>query len=248
VGGDGTVYGWGVTDVTPPLGMYHVAYVNSTLTSPKGRVANNGQVQAASSVREDLSLPFVPNDTGTYLVSSWHSGFCHVCNCWLFANCGSGTSANNAAYPTNFTEAGWGKQGCCTLEFTYTWGSSSGNKADLAACTMGEYVTSSLGTGTQNWPYPMVEQVTYPITTTDWAPTSGLESDYLLAPSSFYTPYSAASFTDTQIYRYKCPGVNNWNWVTLPGGPYTMTRSVSQNGVWQYKVSKADGSLTYNLP
>ena len=160
----------------------------------------------------------------------------------------SGGSANNPAYPTNFTEAGWGKQGCCTLEFTYTWGSSSGNKADLAACTMGEYVTSSLGTGTQNWPYPMVEQVTYPITTTDWAPTSGLESDYHLAPNSFNTPYSAASFTDTQIYRYTCPGVNNGNWVTLPGGPYTITRSVSQNGVWQYKVSKADGSLTYNLP
>jgi len=198
-------------------------------------------------VREDLSLSFDPTDLGTYFVQSTNQGYCYSLNGWIVWT-SSGGSANNPAYPTNFTEAGWGKQGCCTLEFTYTWGSSSGNKADLAACTMGEYVTSSLGTGTQNWPYPMVEQVTYPITTTDWAPTSGLESDYLLAPSSFYTPYSAASFTDTQIYRYKCPGVNNWNWVTLPGGPYTMTRSVSQNGVWQYKVSKADGSLTYNLP
>ena len=95
VGGDGTVYGWGVTDVTQS-GMYHTAYVNATLTSPKGRVANNGQVQATSSVREDLSLPFDPTDLGNYLVTSSHSGFCHVCVCWLFANCGSGTSANDA--------------------------------------------------------------------------------------------------------------------------------------------------------
>jgi len=95
VGGDGTVYGWGVTDVTQS-GMYHTAYVNATLTSPKGRVANNGQVQATSSVREDLSLPFDATDLGNYLVSTGHSGFCHSCNCWLFANCGSGWSANDA--------------------------------------------------------------------------------------------------------------------------------------------------------
>jgi hypothetical protein len=95
--------------------------------------------------------------------------------------------------------------------------------------------------------YELVEQATYPIATT-FTVTSGLESDYLLAPTSFYAPYAMASFTDTQIYRYHCPGVNNGNWVTL-AGPYSIVRSVSQaNGVWQYKITKAVGSLTYNLP
>jgi hypothetical protein len=51
VGSDGTVYGWGVTDATPPPGMYHVAYVYTTLTSPKGRVANYGEISAPSAVR-----------------------------------------------------------------------------------------------------------------------------------------------------------------------------------------------------
>ena len=95
VGSDGTVYAWGVTDVTV-TGMYHTAYVNATLTSPKGRVANNGTIQATNSVREDLSLPFEATDLGNYVVSTWHSGFCHVCNCWLFQGCGSGASANDA--------------------------------------------------------------------------------------------------------------------------------------------------------
>jgi hypothetical protein len=229
--------------------MVHMAYVSTTLTSPvKKRQAASGLVSAQNSVRADVSLPFDPNDTGTYIVQTANQAFCYFCMCY-FINCQSAASANNAAYPTNFTEGGWGTQGCCTLEFTYTWGSSSGNLADLSPCTMGEYVTSSLGTGTQNWPYPMVQQVTYPIGKNfTWDPTSGLASDYHLALGSFNTPYAAASFTETQIYRYKCLGVNNGNWVTLPGGPYTITRSVSQNGVWQYKVTKADGSLTYNLP
>ncbi len=144
-------------------------------------------------------------------------------------------------------EVGTGKEGCCTLEFTYNWNSSTGNLTDLSVCSIGEYVTSSLGTGTQNWPYPMVEQATYPIIN-PFISTSGTDSDTHLPPDSFYTPYSAASFTDTQIYRYQCPGVNGGNWVTL-AGPYTITRSVSQtSGVWQYKITKADGSLTHNLP
>lgn len=93
VGSDGTVYGWGVTDATPPPGMYHTAYVYTTLTSPKGRVANYGQVSAPSTVRQDVSLPFDPADLGTYVVASLSSGFCHTCVCWWFQNCRSGASA-----------------------------------------------------------------------------------------------------------------------------------------------------------
>jgi hypothetical protein len=55
-GSDGTVYGWGVTDVTSST-MYHVAYVSTTLTSPKGRKAASGWLSAHNSVRADVSLP-----------------------------------------------------------------------------------------------------------------------------------------------------------------------------------------------
>jgi hypothetical protein len=96
VGSDGTVYGWGVTDATPPPGMYHTAYVYTTLTSPKGRVADYGWVSAPSTVREDVSLPFDPTDLGTYVVSSLSSGFCHTCGCWWFQNFPSGASETNA--------------------------------------------------------------------------------------------------------------------------------------------------------
>jgi hypothetical protein len=249
VGSDGTVYGWGVTDVTSYT-MHHQAYVTTTLTSPKGRKDGPVYGSAQNSVRVDVALGFVPSDVGIYLVESTNQGYCYACNCWIL-NSGSGASANNAAYPTNFTEKGWGKEGCCTLEFTYTWGSSSMNLADLADCTMGEYVTSSLGTGTVNWPPPMVQQATYPIGKNfTWDPTTGIGSDEHLAPSSFTKPYEVSQpFTDTQIYRYKCPGVQNGAWQTLPGGPYQIKRWVSDtNGVWQYQITKADGSLTYNLP
>lgn len=93
VGSDGTVYGWGVTDVTAG-GMYHMAYVSSTLTSPQGRQAwGNGSAQ--NSVRDNMSLPFLSTDTGTYLVSSVSSGFCYVCMCWILYNAPSQATANN---------------------------------------------------------------------------------------------------------------------------------------------------------
>jgi hypothetical protein len=95
----------------------------------------------------------------------------------------------------------------------------------------------------------MVKQQTYPITGGEWLAKDGFDSDEHLPPTSFNTPYAASTpFTDTQIYRYHCPGVNNGNWVTL-AGPFSIVRSVSQtNGVWQYKITKADGSVTWNLP
>ena len=164
------------------------------------------------------------------------------------------SSADNAAYPTGFHEGGWGTQGCCTLDFTYDWGSSSGYLTDLSDCQLAELVTSSLGTGTQNWPYPMNKQVTYPIGSPGgtggegWWPPSGTGDDYVFGPDSFSKPYKAAKFTDTQVLHYSCPGVQNGKWIPV-GGPYSIVRSVSQtNGVWQYSVTKADGTLTLNLP
>jgi hypothetical protein len=92
VGSDGTVYGWGVTDVTV-YNMYHVAYVTTTLTSPVKHRQASHQGNAQNSVRADVSLPFDPNDLGTYIDSSLSSGYCYTCCCYMFQNCGSGASA-----------------------------------------------------------------------------------------------------------------------------------------------------------
>jgi hypothetical protein len=77
VGSNGTVYGWGVTDVTY-TGMYHMAYVTTTLTSPVKQRQAYLYRSAQNSVRADVSLPFDPDDLGTYLVESFNSGYCYV--------------------------------------------------------------------------------------------------------------------------------------------------------------------------
>lgn len=86
VGSDGTVYGWGVTDVTSST-MWHVAYVSTTLTSPvKKRQAASGWLSAHNSVRADVSLGFDPSDLGIYMVQTQNEGYCYACGCW-FLNC-----------------------------------------------------------------------------------------------------------------------------------------------------------------
>jgi hypothetical protein len=75
-GSNGTVYGWGVTDVTY-TDSYHTAQVTTWLSSPNGRYANGGGT-AYNFVRGDTSLPYVANDLGTYFVSSTHYGTCQI--------------------------------------------------------------------------------------------------------------------------------------------------------------------------
>lgn len=104
VGSDGTVYGWGVTDVTSYT-MHHVAYVTTTLTSPEGRIDGPVSASAQNSVRVDVALGFVPSDLGIYLVKSTNKGYCYACNCWIL-NSGSGASALDYSptqhnYPSN---------------------------------------------------------------------------------------------------------------------------------------------------
>lgn len=55
VGSDGTIYGWGVTDITSYV-MVHQAYVATKLTSPKGRQASLSEGNAPNYYREDVQL------------------------------------------------------------------------------------------------------------------------------------------------------------------------------------------------
>jgi hypothetical protein len=96
VGSDGTIYGWGVTDGTPPPGysMTHDAYVKTTLTSPKGRTASTGYGNykwGVNTVRADLSLSFDATDLGTYTVQSFHRVHCIVMG-WVLYDAPSSSS------------------------------------------------------------------------------------------------------------------------------------------------------------
>ena len=83
VGRDGTVYGWGVTDVSTYT-MVHFAYASTTLTSPvKKRQAASGMRSAQNSVRADVFLAFDPGDLGTYVVQTENEAYCCLCECWL---------------------------------------------------------------------------------------------------------------------------------------------------------------------
>src|SRR3990172_835591 len=78
-GSDGTVYGWGVTDVTN-YSMYHMAWATTTLTSPVKHRQASSTASAQNWTRADVSLPFDPDDLGTYSVSSTHTGYCFYCS------------------------------------------------------------------------------------------------------------------------------------------------------------------------
>jgi hypothetical protein len=82
VGSTGTIYGWGVTDITSYT-MVHQAYVATKLTSPKGRQASHSEGNAPNYYREDVQLPFDATDMGTYTETSTNQGWCFACLCWV---------------------------------------------------------------------------------------------------------------------------------------------------------------------
>jgi hypothetical protein len=138
------------------------------------------------------------------------------------------------------TDAGGG-----TLHFDLSWGSSTGNKADLSSCGMGELVTYNPNDVPFPAPFPDVSPANP--TPTPFNPTTGEATDDHYTPGTFRKPYFAKSMTATQVYRYWCPCVNGGAWTTIMG-PLYITRSVSQNpdGTWKFTITKAQGSATIN--
>lgn len=111
IGSDGTIYAWGVTDGTPNPGysMTHDAYVNTTLTSPKGRTDYTGYYKwGINTVRSDVSLPYDRTDLGTYTVQSFHRVYCIVMG-WVLNDVVSASTVFFCDIPTGETihSAGW---------------------------------------------------------------------------------------------------------------------------------------------
>lgn len=154
------------------------------------------------------------------------------------------------AVPTNFRQySAPADMGNGVLRFQYTFDSSTGNYADLQSCFIGEIITypGSNPYPFQSPPFP-ASSVPNPFTREDQI--VGFTGQPLLTDNhspggSFVSPYSSASFTATQYYRYRCPCANNGNYINI-AGPFDITRSVSPSSgsTWKYTVTKSGASAT----
>ncbi len=171
-----------------------------------------------------------------------------------------------SAVPANFQQTNAEDEQDGYIRVTYTWGSSTGNLADLSACQVREYVTYPTS-GNSGCPAPNTGQMCYWPPSPPWPPTSQPGTGYVnptpvpgpataggvfdsntVQNYNFVKPYSNNSFPATQIEQYSC---NSGTWVQF-GGPFTITRQVTQNpqGQWVYSISKTGVSFssTYVLP
>jgi hypothetical protein len=146
----------------------------------------------------------------------------------------------------NFTQNGLGTDnGGGDLHFDYSWQSSTGNQADLQACTVQEKVQYPGGSPYTfpNPPFPPGNAPSNPDLNSINANTPGWTDDQTIQ-GTFQPPYSNVGVSTTQIYRYYCPCYQNGAWQTL-AGPLNIYRQVTNtlfSGVWVYQVCKDNAS------
>ncbi len=152
------------------------------------------------------------------------------------------------AVPTNFRRTNWFPSSDGKITITYLWDSSTGVQADLSSCIISEIVNYPTVNSTYIWPPPMAQSTPNPSIVTGNGANAGF-TDQHRPPNAFGTPYSAATFTASQVYRYTCPCANNG--IPVDMASFTITRSVSKNadGTWKYTVIKSSGeTASRNLP
>ncbi len=159
------------------------------------------------------------------------------------------SAAASCAVPINFRQVYPGIDiGSGTLYFErYSWDSSTGNLQDLSSCTVGEIVTYP-GVGDYFPPSPPFPAGGFiNPTVIDVAGNSIGFEDVHRTRGNFVAPYSSASFTAVQYYRYSCPCMNNGAPVNL-AGPIDIVRSVTiaDRGTWKFTITKSGDSATIN--
>lgn len=153
-------------------------------------------------------------------------------------------------YPIDFYQAAPAvDMGQGTLHFPrYNWGSSSGNKADLSACEVGEIISFPspndpyfpqrppfLSPGGRGYKNPYIE----------YLPAKDELSD--THTQQFIRPYTSAAYSARQVYIYRCPCVANGAPQDLTGSIW-IDREVSPAGdeLWKYVITKSGASAVYN--
>jgi len=154
----------------------------------------------------------------------------------------------SCAIPTNFSLQSESNLSDGSLFFTYTWSSSTGNQADLAACTVGESVFYPGSASPYIWPLPMVQSTANPTVVSGPATSAGFQ-DTNGPPGSYQQPYSSASFQATQRFWWTCPCYNNGN-LQYFGSDVTIIRKVFRDtdGFWKYQITKSGYTNTVRLP
>jgi hypothetical protein len=183
-------------------------------------------------------------------------------------SCGfSGTTANMHIYEIeqtvddcarvmNFAQNGNGSDvGGGLLQFNYTFQSSTGDLSDLAACSLWENLLYNPRPFDSppfpaDWPDPDWNQHSNPDSFVFGVnPVGGVLSDGHNPPGAgtWVTPYTTSTGTIAQYYEFSCPCFNSGA-KTVVDGPYTITRTVTQNpnSTWKYTVTKAGASATVN--
>lgn len=150
------------------------------------------------------------------------------------------------AAPTNFRETYREVRPNGVLYFEYRWDSTSGNRDHLFGCTVGEKVDYP-GGNPYYWPLPPWNGSSPNPTVTEGDATGGFGTDTHIS-KPFIKPYQAASFTATQVYRYRDGQGNH----TTLLGPHPIDRSVYAFYLclsgWRYEITKTGASSAMCLP
>lgn len=162
---------------------------------------------------------------------------------------------NSEAIPVNFQTFQEVPLPDGTLQFSYTWQSSTGNLADIASCLVGETVYYPGTTDPYVWPTPMVQQTRNPTPLYVPGNNSGSNSttaglgDYNKPPASYSKPYSTASFNATQTLQWECPNYNGGNYNRFVPD-ITISRAIflDTDGKWKYTISKSGYANKATLP
>jgi len=171
------------------------------------------------------------SDNGASFTTSWSTPGEKT----VTATCGTSSEQESVtvADVTNFHEVSRMELENGQLYFEYEWDSTSGNLADLDGCKVGEKVDYSGGNPYYPPSPPFDVSITNP-SILEFDAVNGFLCDSHLPPT-FKTPYEAASFTGSQIYRAKsCAG----SYTTLMG-PISISRYVTGGGPWRYSIIKS---------
>jgi hypothetical protein len=156
-------------------------------------------------------------------------------NCGCSGPSGGGTAAP-CAIPTNFRETARRKDPGGVLHFEYNWDSSTGNKADLSACEVGEIVTYTTEKDPpfESWANPTIL----------WAPATGTGQDN--HATGVKKPYEDFTKQAVQYYRFHCP-CHDGDKPTNLMGPIDITRKIEKKADGKYKYTITKSRLTNQI-
>ncbi len=230
-------------------GFYSDCYFNLSApfgVSPYGLWVQNPSVLSVAMIATGSAqmgcLSLGQSQFGGFVDGTWYENDGMDCYSRFSAFGGEGNGEVVCAIPVNFRKtASSGSNG--VLHFEYRWDSNTGNLPDLSQCAVGERVDyNAADLPFASPPFPAGINPSNPTIINVNGADGALEDNHS-TPGTFVKPYSAASVTSSQIYRYSCPCHNAGAFETLLG-PHDIVRSVTQktNGKWKFTITKTGSS------